>query len=149
MVELSGSSDLSIEELARIMQLHRRFVEGRKDGLRADLKHRNFTGMKLRGLNFRGAVLAGCDFGGADVSGCDFSTADLFGANFRKATAVKVNFERADLRGADFRGAVVNGSNFMEADLRPGQLMMAGTGRKDGPTISNRHGNGIVSPVVV
>lgn len=70
------------EELDKVLELHKKWLDGDKAGKRA----------VLRGVDFRCA-----DLRGADLRGADLRDADLYGAN---------------LRGADLRGANIDYSAF-------------------------------------
>ena len=75
------------EELAKIIDAHKKWVNREKNGVRADLS---------------GADLHGADLHGADLSGADLRWADLSGA---------------DLRWADLRGAVGNMTNIKSMQI--------------------------------
>jgi len=81
------------EELAVILEAHKRWLFDEPDGQQAD----------LRGANLRGADLQGADLRGADLQGANLREADL---------------READLRWADLRGADLRGANLRRADLR-------------------------------
>ena len=78
---------MDTKKISEILELHKQFLSGGKDGKRAD----------LRGANLREA---------------DLSRADLRGANLREA-----DLRGADLRGADLRGANLRGANLSRANL--------------------------------
>ena len=88
-------------ELDEILESHRRWIRGEKDGRRAS----------LRRVNLRGADLGGADLSGADLEGADLSGVDLSGAHLREANLWGVDLRGADLRGADPRGAGLWGAN--------------------------------------
>ena len=116
---------LTSAQFVDLLRRHDRFTKGLIGGERADLKHQNFSGLRLPGINFRNAILAGADFGRCFLHSSDFTQADLFGASFKFADATGTTFERADLRGSDFHGATLKDSSFKGADMRPGLLMTA------------------------
>ena len=72
-------------DLQNILLKHKKWVDGVKDGIRAD----------LRGADLREADLCGADLRGADLCEANLCEADLRGADLCGA----------DLRGADLRGA--------------------------------------------
>ncbi len=80
------------QELKTVLELHKKWLEGKEEGKRADL---------------RGADLWGADLWGADLRDADFRRAYLQGAYLQGA-----DLQRANLRGANLRGA-----NLREADL--------------------------------
>ena len=78
------------ERLSEILELHKKWIEGDKEGKRANLSVADLSGANLKGADLSGADLRGADLSVADLSDADLSGADLSGA---------------DLRGADLRGA--------------------------------------------
>ena len=74
------------EELQKILEAHKKWINSEDDGVRA----------YLRGANLRGAYLSGAYLRSADLRGANLSGADLRGANLRGAY-----LRRADLRGAN------------------------------------------------
>lgn len=79
------------EELNKILELHKNWLNNEFPCKRADL-----SGAILRGADLRGADLSGAILSGADLSG-----ADLIGADLRHADLRRANLIGADLRGAD------------------------------------------------
>jgi len=73
------------EDIASLLEAHRRWLSGAPDGRKADL-----IGADLSGAELRWADLSGADLSGANLRGADLRWADL---------------RWADLRGADLRGA--------------------------------------------
>ncbi len=90
------------EELDKVLELHKKWLDGDSAGKRADLLGENLRCADLRGANLRGANLRG-----ADLLGANLIYANLIYANLRGA-----NFLGADLRGADLRGANIDYSAF-------------------------------------
>ena len=83
------------EELNKILELHKNWLNNEFPCKRADLNYVDLRGADLRGADLSGALLSGAILSGADLIGADLRHADLRRANLR----------RADLRGADLRGA--------------------------------------------
>ena len=73
------------EELDKVLESHKKWLDGDCGGKRADLSGADLSGADLRGANLRGADLRGVDLYGADLSGADLSGADLSGADLRGA----------------------------------------------------------------
>ena len=92
-------TDLKLQE---VLDKHRSWIEGNKDGTRADL---------------RGADLRGADLSGAELSGADLSGADLSGAELRGADLSWADLSGADLSGANLSGADLSGANLSDANL--------------------------------
>ena len=76
------------EELKNVLDLHRKWLNCEKGGVRADLR------------------------------GADLREADLRGADLRVANLRVANLRGADLREADLREADLRGADLREADLR-------------------------------
>ena len=96
------------EELKIALELHKKWLSNKSDGVRLDLRGEDLSGMDLSYANFHGSDLSGTDlsyanFHGSDLSRADFSWAKLSG----------VDFSLANLSGVDFSWA-----NFNDADLR-------------------------------
>ena len=81
------------EELALILDKHKKWLNDDPDGKRA-----NLSAADLRGANLSGADLRRADLIGADLSSADLRRADLRSANLRSA----------DLRSADLSGADID-----------------------------------------
>ena len=94
--------------LNNVLELHRLWLKGDKDGVKANLRYAN-----LRGTDLSGADLSGADLRYANLRGADLRYANLRGADLRYA-----NLRGADLRGADLRGADLRGANLYGANLR-------------------------------
>lgn len=86
------------EELDKVLESHKKWLDGDKAGKRAVLFGANLLGANLLGANLRGANLRGADLLDANLRGADLIYANLRGANLRGA----------DLNGADLRGANID-----------------------------------------
>ena len=64
------------EDIASLLEAHRRWLSGAPDGRKADL-----IGADLSGAELRWADLSGADLSGANLRGADLRWADLRGAN--------------------------------------------------------------------
>ena len=81
------------EELDKVLESHKKWLDGDSAGKRAVLLGANLIGENLRGANLRGVDLLGADLRDANLHGADLRDANLHGA---------------DLRGADLRGANID-----------------------------------------
>lgn len=90
------------EELDKVLELHKKWLDGDSTGRIADLRDADFRNATLRGADLRGAGLRDADFRGANLIYANLIYANLRGANFLGA----------DLRGADLRGANIDYSAF-------------------------------------
>ena len=95
------------QELKTVLELHKKWLEGKEEGKRADLRGADLWGADLRDADFRRAYLQGAYLQGADLQGAYLQGAYLQGADL----------QRANLRGANLRGANLRGANLREADL--------------------------------
>ena len=118
---------MNAKDLAETLKLHKKWLGGEKEGIRADLCGANLSGADLCGANLSeadlsGANLSGADLSEADLSGADLSEADLSGANLSGADLCEANLSGADLREADLRGADLREANLSGADLREADI---------------------------
>jgi hypothetical protein len=74
-----------------VLEKHKKWRNGDKDGTRADFTDADFTGADLTGANLTRAYLERANFTDADLTGANFTDAYLAGANFTDAdfTGVK------------------------------------------------------------
>lgn len=84
------------EELDKVLESHKKWLDGDCGGKRADLR-----GAELRGADLRRAKLRGADLRNANLNGADLRGADLRDADFRNATLRRADLRRAKLRDAD------------------------------------------------
>ncbi len=68
------------EELQEILDAHKKWINGKDGGARANLSEADLSGANLSGANLRRA-----DLSEADLSEADLSEADLSGADLRRA----------------------------------------------------------------
>ena len=54
---------MTTEEIKKVLELHKKWVNGDPDGVRADLSGANLKGANLKGANLEGACLEGCLLG--------------------------------------------------------------------------------------
>ena len=99
-------------ELTRLLELHRRFVTGLREGARANLSSKNLAGANLANCNLQQLIAPGANFTKCSLVATDFSFADC----------TETNFYRADLRGAHLQGARLVMVNLEECDLRPASM---------------------------
>ena len=105
------------EELKNVLDLHRKWLNCEKGGVRADLRRADLRGANLREANLREANLWEANLWGANLWGADLRGADLRGANLWGADLREANLRGADLRRADLRGANLREANLREANL--------------------------------
>ena len=98
---------MTSEEIKKVLDLHKKWINNEQGGKRANLCGDNLCGAALRGADLRLADLREADLCGADLRG-----ADLCGADLREADLSWANLSWANLRGADLCGANLSGANF-------------------------------------
>ena len=96
---------MEYDELKKILDLHKRWLNGDADGRRANLQGADLQDMDLRGADLWGADAQNASFAGADLQNADLGKADLRGADFFYA-----NLQNVELRGADLRDARLQGA---------------------------------------
>ena len=92
-------------ELKKILDLHKKWLNGDVDGRRANLQDADLQDMDLRGADLWGTDAQNASFSGADLQNADLGKADLRGADFFYANLQNADLRDADLRGADLRRA--------------------------------------------
>jgi len=110
------------KQIAKIMELHRRWLTDEPGSIRADLQNADLRWADLRNANLIGADLSNADLRWADLRGADLRGADLIGADLSNADLRRADLRRADLSnanliGADLRGADLIGANLIGANL--------------------------------
>ena len=87
-------------ELKKVLENHRLWIIGKKNGQRADLQDADLSGADLSGAKLFGAYLYGANLQCADLSGADLNSVYLSGADLSGA-----DLSGAKLFGADLHGA--------------------------------------------
>ena len=110
------------EELEKILELHKMWLNDEEGGVRAnlckaDLSDANLCKADLIDVNLGGANLIGANLSGADLSGANLRETDLIGANLRETNLIGANLNGADLSGANLNGADLSGANLRETNL--------------------------------
>ena len=95
------------------LRLHKLWLKGDKDGVRADLsraylENANLEGADLRGSNLRGANLEDANLEDANLEGAYLRGAYLAGADLRGADLSGTNLEFTHLINADLKGAKID-----------------------------------------
>ena len=101
---------MTAEELEKVLDAHKLYLNRQKGGSAADLSGADLHGADLSGANLSGANLSGADLSGADLSGADLSKANLRWANLSVADLHWADLHWADLRVADLREANLSGA---------------------------------------
>ena len=104
---------MNAQELDKILELHKKWLNDDEDGERADLHDAdlfwaNLTGADLRGADLSCANLSGANLYHANLSGADLSNANLSYANLSYADLRRANLSGADLSDANLSGAKID-----------------------------------------
>ena len=98
------------KELDKILELHKKWLNKKKDGVRADLRRGDLRRTDLREVDLRGTDLRGADLCRADLRGADLRNTYLYGADLCRADLRGTDLRGADLREVDLRGADLSGA---------------------------------------
>lgn len=123
------------EELKKVLELHKKWLNHEPDGVRAILNGCDLNGADLQGVNLSRANLLranlhGADLRGAYLGGCnlyeaDLSCTDMQGAIFRNANFTGANLRESNLRGSDMFLANLKRANLQKATLAEADLFEA------------------------
>ena len=113
--------------LEKILEDHKKWLDKKDGGEKADLSYANLIGADLSYTDLRGADLISVNLRNADLSyvnlkGANLNNADLGGADLRSADLgyTRLNctdLSYANLRNSNLRGASLNNANLRGADL--------------------------------
>ena len=92
------------------IELHRKWLRGESDGVKADLSDADLSDADLSDANLRRADLSDANLSGADLRRADLRRADLSGADLSGADLRRADLSGADLSGADLRRADLSGA---------------------------------------
>lgn len=130
-----NSSHMTQDELDKILEAHKKWLNGEKGGVRAnlhgtflrnvilynaDLSDVDLSCAYLCGVDLPSVCLRGADLHGAYLNGIDLNHADLSYTNLEWTTLTRTNLSYANLSGAnltgaDLRHADIKGSNLSGA----------------------------------
>ena len=105
-------------ELDKILTLHKKWLNGEKDGNRADLSYVYLKNAYLSYDNLSGASLSYVNLNGANLYSANLSNANLSNANLSGADLSYANLSHTDLTGADLTGADLTGADLTGANLK-------------------------------
>ena len=105
-------------ELDKILKLHEKWVNGEKDGRRANLNNVDLKNTNLSYANLAGDDLSYANLSNTDLTGTDLSHADLTGAHLTGADLSYANLTGAILDSADLRHANLTGAILSNAKLK-------------------------------
>ena len=113
--------------LKEVLKLHKKWLEDKEGGKKADLSCEDLSDVDLSNLNLKYAILRGVNLSdanlrSADLRGAKLEDANLIGANLRSAdlsvaNLIRVNLTNADLIGANLTNADLIGANLTNVNL--------------------------------
>jgi hypothetical protein len=115
----------TVEQLAEIIEMHRKWLYGEEGGKRANLRAANLSAADLRAANLRAANLSAADLRAADLRDADLSDANLSAANLSAANLSAANLRAANLSAANLRDANLRAADLRDANLRDANLRAA------------------------
>ena len=113
---------MNAKDLAETLKLHKKWLGGEKEGIRANLRRANLSGANLRRADLSVAELSGANLSGANLRGANLRRADLRGADLRGANLSGADLSGAELSGANLREADLSGADLSGADLREADI---------------------------
>jgi uncharacterized protein YjbI with pentapeptide repeats len=110
------------EELSKILEKHKKWLNGENDGHRLYLSH-----LELKSLDLIGIDLSFIEISRSKLQGIDFSNSKLFHTNLSKndlsfSTLYRSNLSRSDLRDCDLTLCDLRYADLSFADLRGAKL---------------------------
>jgi len=105
------------QELNKVLELHKLWLQGDPKGKRANLSGAYLTGAYLSEANLYGANLSEANLSEANLSEANLSEAYLYGANLSGAYLYGANLSGANLSGANLSGADLTEAYLYGANL--------------------------------
>jgi hypothetical protein len=112
-------------ELDKVLELHKKYLNGEKDGICANLFKADLTNADLSYANLFKANLTDADLHNADQSNANLSYANLTNTNLFYANLTDADLSRANLSGANLTYANLSGADLTHADLFKAGLFYA------------------------
>ena len=113
------------KELSEILEKHKKWLNDKKGGERADLRGADLRKVDLRGADLRKVDLRKASLDCANLRAANLQGANLQHTNFRKAKLQSANLQNADLQFADLRGANLTQANLPSTNLQCADLSNA------------------------
>ena len=112
-------------DLQKILNDHKKWLNGEKGGKQADLQSADLRSANLQSANLQSADLRSADLRSANLQYANLQYANLQYANLRYANLQSANLRSADLRSADLRSANLQYANLQYANLQYANLRYA------------------------
>ena len=115
------------EQLNKILELHKKWMQDENEGERADLRYTDLSDLDLSDANLsyadlRYANLSNLDLNGVNLRYANLSDANLKYANLSCANLISANLRCANLVYVNLSGAKLSGVNLSYANLRYAEL---------------------------
>ena len=111
-----------MKNLKEVLELHKKWLNGEKGGIRADLREVDLSNTDLRYVNLSSADLRHSNLSNANLSNADLSYTDLRDANLRGAVLINANLKNVDLRHSNLSNANLSNADLNYTDLRDADL---------------------------
>ena len=105
------------EELKEILELHKKWLNDEKDGIRADLANADLVNADLRHADLYNANLHNANLINANLSHARLSYANLDSANLNSANLVNASLRNANLINTDLCSANLHNADLLNANL--------------------------------
>ena len=115
-------------DLEKTLENHKKWMQNKAGGIRANLEGADLRGANLRGADLECANLRGADLECANLEWANLRAANLEGADLGGADLEWANLEEANLEGADLEWAHLGAANLRGANLRGADLEGANLG---------------------
>ena len=97
-----------MKNLKEVLELHKKWLNCKKEGIRADLSNVDLSNTDLSNTDLSNADLRGADLSNANLRGADLSNSDLRGANLSNADLNYTNLTKANLNYANLNDIKYN-----------------------------------------
>jgi len=99
------------EEIDKILEKHKLWLDSKEGGIRADFSKANLEGINLKNANLMMANLEGANLSFAKLKGVNLSCANLMHTKLTYANLKDANLEKANLYDANLEGANLTNAN--------------------------------------
>ena len=129
------------KRIKEILESHRKWLKGEKDGKRANFRNADLSGITLHDADLAKADLRGANLFKAKLSYVNLEEADLSGAVLGEAVLYFGRLSNARLRKANLQGADLSNAFLVNADLSAADLCGARLTDVEGRSVKLRRAN--------
>ncbi|WP_206378228.1 pentapeptide repeat-containing protein [Sneathiella limimaris] len=113
--------------LLKTLTTHHQWLQGNREGQRADLSAEDLAGANLEGRNLTmvslaNANLSGANLKNANLTGADLTGADLSGADLQGSDLSNASLAEANLIGSNLCNVILHSTDFWRANLARAQI---------------------------